>query len=411
MSLTYKDALNELDDRRIKSIKPLLPPQILNEEYPLTIQAAQTVAYGRKATEEIVKQEDDRLLVVVGPCSIHDVRSGLEYAKKLAEYAQAAKDDLHIVMRVYFEKPRTTVGWKGLINDPNLNGSFQINKGLRLARGFLLEVANLGLPAGTEFLDTISPQYTADLISWGAIGARTTESQVHRELSSGLSMPIGFKNGTDGSISIAVDAIKAASSEHVFLSVTKQGISAIVETNGNDACHVILRGANTGPNYAAEHVAAVSDKLTAAKLPARIMIDCSHGNSEKKHQNQMRVVDSIAQQLASGDVSACNIFGVMIESNLVEGNQKIPAEGPTALTYGQSITDACINWDTTVHALDTLRQGVQQRRAHPTAKTYFKAKLSRSSSSEGVNDHFLRSNTNAQNTGFNDSALATLGKH
>lgn len=408
-TLTYKDALNELDDRRIKSIKPLIPPQILVEEYPLSLSAAQTVASGRKATEEIVKQEDDRLLVVVGPCSIHDVRSGLEYARKLAAYAQTAKDDLHIVMRVYFEKPRTTVGWKGLINDPNLNGSFQINKGLRLARGFLLEVNNLGLPAGTEFLDTISPQYTADLISWGAIGARTTESQVHRELSSGLSMPIGFKNGTDGSISIAVDAIKAASSEHVFLSVTKQGISAIVETNGNDACHVILRGANTGPNYSAEHVGAVSSKLNAAGLPARIMIDCSHGNSEKKHENQINVVKSIASQLAAGDSQACNIFGVMIESNLVAGKQSIPAQGPTALKYGQSITDACVDWDTTVLALDLLREGVRKRRSSHHASNWFKAKLSRSSSSEGVNDHFL-SKQSEHHTGFNDDALTTLGK-
>ncbi len=407
-ALTYKDALNELDDRRIKSIKPLLPPQILIEEYPLTLQAAQTVASGRKATEEIVKHEDDRLLVVVGPCSIHDVRSGLEYARKLAAYAEGAKEDLHIVMRVYFEKPRTTVGWKGLINDPNLNGSFQINKGLRLARGFLLEVNNLGLPAGTEFLDTISPQYTADLISWGAIGARTTESQVHRELSSGLSMPIGFKNGTDGSISIAVDAIKAASSEHVFLSVTKQGISAIVETNGNDACHVILRGANTGPNYSADDVRTVSDKLVAAGLGARIMIDCSHGNSEKKHENQTRVVASIAEQLARGDEYGCNIFGVMIESNLVEGKQSIPAQGPTALKYGQSITDACVNWDTTVQALDTLRTAVQARRAQPEAKRFFKARLSRTTSSVGINDHFL--GANSQPTAFNDDALASLGK-
>lgn len=409
-ALSYKEALNELDDRRIKSIKPLLPPQILNEEYPLTLQAAQTVAYGRKATEEIVKQEDDRLLVVVGPCSIHDVRAGLEYAAKLAQYAESVKEDLHIVMRVYFEKPRTTVGWKGLINDPNLNGSFQINKGLRLARGFLLEVAKLGLPAGTEFLDTISPQYTADLISWGAIGARTTESQVHRELSSGLSMPIGFKNGTDGSISIAVDAIKAASSEHVFLSVTKQGISAIVETNGNDACHVILRGANTGPNYSSKDVANVTDKLTAAKLQPRIMIDCSHGNSEKKHQNQIKVVESVAQQLAAGDVNSCNIFGVMIESNLVEGNQKIPATGPTGLTYGQSITDACVNWDVTIHALDLLRTAVQQRRKQPHSSSVFKAKQS-TTNVEGVNDHFLTANNHHQNQGFNDSALATLGKN
>ncbi|KAJ1023828.1 hypothetical protein NDA13_004662 [Ustilago tritici] len=406
-SLTYKEALNELDDRRIKSIKPLIPPSILIEEYPLSLDAAQTVASGRKSAEEIVKQQDDRLLVVVGPCSIHDVRSGLEYARKLAAYSESAKQDLHIVMRVYFEKPRTTVGWKGLINDPNLNGSFHINKGLRLARGFLLEVNLLGLPAATEFLDTISPQYTADLISWGAIGARTTESQVHRELSSGLSMPIGFKNGTDGSISIAVDAIKAASSEHVFLSVTKQGISAIVETNGNDACHLILRGANTGPNYSPEYVASASSKLTSAGLPARIMIDCSHGNSEKKHENQIKVIDSISSQLAKGDENGCNIFGVMIESNLVQGKQSIPPQGPTALKYGQSITDACVDWDTTVQALEKLREGVRKRRQSPQVGRVFQARLSRCSSSQGVNDHFLQQQDGGK--AFNDDALATLG--
>lgn len=242
-------------------------------------------------------------------------------------------------MRVYFEKPRTTVGWKGLINDPNLDGSYQINKGLRLARGLLLEVAKIGLPAGTEFLDTISPQYTADLISWGAIGARTTESQVHRELTSGLSMPVGFKNGTDGSVSIAVDAIKSASSEHAFLSVTKQGISAIVETKGNDKCHVILRGSNSGPNYAREHVERAAEALQKGSLPARLMVDCSHGNSEKKHQNQVKVAENIAEQLAQADDNAWNLVGVMLESHLKEGKQSIPASGPGDLEYGQSITD------------------------------------------------------------------------
>lgn len=316
--IAFKDALSELDDRRIRQIKPLIPPQILVEEYPLTLTAAQTIVAARRAAEDIIKGDDDRLVVIVGPCSVHDVKAGLEYAAMLKKYADQASEDLHIIMRVYFEKPRTTVGWKGLINDPNLNGSFQINKGLKLARGLLLEVNNMGLPAGTEFLDTISPQFTADLISWGAIGARTTESQVHRELTSGLSMPVGFKNGTDGSISIAVDAIKAASSSHVFLSVTKQGISAIVETNGNDACHVILRGANSGPNYSAQHVKEVADKLKKAGLKAKIMIDCSHGNSEKKHENQMKVVDSLAQQLSEEDTGD-NIVGVMLESNLVEG--------------------------------------------------------------------------------------------
>ena len=261
-------------------------------------------------------------------------------------------------MRVYFEKPRTTVGWKGLINDPNLDGSYNINKGLRLARGFLLEVANIGLPTATEFLDTVTPQFTADLISWGAIGARTTESQVHRELTSGLSMPVGFKNGTDGSITVAVDAIKSASSEHSFLSVTKQGIAAIVQTAGNKNCHVILRGANSGPNYARENVERTCAALAKAGLPERVMIDCSHGNSEKKHENQVRVAEDIASQLSAGDANAWNIVGVMLESNLEEGRQNVPPSGPAGLTYGQSITDACINWDTTVVVLNKLREGV-----------------------------------------------------
>lgn len=281
-------------------------------------------------------------------------------AKRLAAYAETAKEDLHIIMRVYFEKPRTTVGWKGLINDPDLTGTYNINKGLRLARSFLLEVNNLGLPAGTEWLDPITPQYNADLVSWGAIGARTTESQVHRELSSGLSMPIGFKNGTDGSVQVAVDAIKSSSSPHAFLSVTKQGISAIVETHGNDACHVILRGANSGPNYSPEHIAKVSEALEKAGLGKRIMVDCSHGNSEKKHENQMKVVKSIVEQLPGQH--GWGIIGVMIESHINEGKQSIPASGPSTLKYGQSITDACINWENTVVALDQLRKGVQARR-------------------------------------------------
>lgn len=264
-------------------------------------------------------------------------------------------------MRVYFEKPRTTVGWKGLINDPDLTGSFHINKGLRLARGFLLEVNNLGLPAGTEWLDPITPQYNADLVSWGAIGARTTESQVHRELASGLSMPIGFKNGTDGSIQVAVDAIQSSSSPHSFLSVTKQGISAIVETHGNDACHVILRGANSGPNYSPENIASVSAALDKAKMGKRIMVDCSHGNSEKKHENQMKVVQSLKEQLSGPN--GWNIVGAMIESHIHEGKQSLPPTGPQGLKYGQSITDACINWETTVQALDQLREGVRARRA------------------------------------------------
>lgn len=292
----------------------------------------------------------------------------------------------------------TTVGWKGLINDPNLDGSYQINKGLRLARGFLLEVAKIGLPAATEFLDTISPQYTADLISWGAIGARTTESQVHRELTSGLSMPVGFKNGTDGAVGIAVDAIKSASSSHAFLSVTKQGLSAIVETAGNDKCHVILRGAHTGPNFSAAHVAQTREALAKVQLPPCIMVDCSHGNSQKKHENQVRVAEDIAQQLSVGDDNAWSLVGVMLESNLVEGRQNMPPSGPSDLVFGQSITDACIDWDTTVATLDKLRAGVQARRAKKPA----------SMQSRAVNDGVLP--PPASKPGFNDAALASLGK-
>ncbi|GAA5970769.1 hypothetical protein JCM11641_004447 [Rhodosporidiobolus odoratus] len=361
-NVTAKSALNDLDDRRIRNIRPLLPPQILMEDYPLGLRAAATVLDGRKGAEDIVRGVDDRLVVVVGPCSIHDVKAALEYAKLLKAYADEAKDDLHILMRVYFEKPRTTVGWKGLINDPQLNGTYQINKGLRLARGLLLEIANMGIPTACELLDTISPQFIADLISWGAIGARTTESQVHRELSSGMSMPIGFKNGTDGSLQIAVDAIGAAAASHSFLSVTKQGISAIVETEGNPACHVILRGSNSGPNYSAEHVKKASEALKKAKLAEKVMIDCSHGNSSKNHANQPIVAADIAKQLGEKE-TAENIMGVMIESHLVEGKQSIPASGPHGLTYGQSVTDACISWDTTVETLNNLRAGVQARRA------------------------------------------------
>ncbi|RHZ68895.1 hypothetical protein Glove_292g63 [Diversispora epigaea] len=355
-------ALNELDDKRIKQIKPLIPPQILMEDLPLTEQASQTVKNGRVSAEAIIKGQDDRLLVIVGPCSVHDVKAAIEYASKLKAYSDEANKELFIIMRVYFEKPRTTVGWKGLINDPFLDNSFQINRGLRTARQLLLDLNELGIPCGCEFLDTITPQYIADLVSWGAIGARTTESQVHRELASGLSVPVGFKNGTDGSISIAVDAIKAAGSGHHFLSVTKQGLSAIVETNGNDSCHVILRGGIKGPNYSAENVQNVAEKLQAAKLPTRIMTDCSHGNSQKIYSRQVDVVNDIAQQLTSETIGNF-IMGVMIESHLKEGRQDLSPEGPSELVYGQSITDACINWDTTEQVLDVLREGVRARRA------------------------------------------------
>ncbi|CCM01883.1 uncharacterized protein FIBRA_03954 [Fibroporia radiculosa] len=362
MAVTVREALNKLDDRRVRATRPLIPPQILQEDLPLTLTACQTVLEGRNATENILRSNDDRLLVVVGPCSVHNVESALEYARKLCAYAAQAKDDLHIVMRVYFEKPRTTVGWKGLINDPDMNGTFQINRGLRLARTLLLDIAKMGLPAGCEFLDTISPQYTADLVSWGAIGARTTESQVHRELTSALSMPTGFKNSTDGSVGIAIDACRAASRPHVFLSVGKGGLSSIVETEGNPDVHVILRGGSSGPNYAAEFVRDCGGKLAKAGFPQRIMIDCSHGNSSKQHQKQIEVAEDIAKQLESGDTSHM-IMGVMIESNLVEGRQDIPVSGPAGLQYGQSVTDACISWEQTVPVLERLREGVRGRRA------------------------------------------------
>ncbi|KAF9468591.1 hypothetical protein BDZ94DRAFT_1245794 [Collybia nuda] len=361
MTMSFKDALSRLENSRVKSTRPLIPPQILQEDLPLTLMSAQTVLEGRLATEKILKGDDDRLVVVVGPCSVHNVPAALEYAKLLKEYAETAQDDLLVIMRVYFEKPRTTVGWKGLINDPDMNNSFQINKGLRLARTLLLDVAKMGLPAGCEFLDTITPQYTADLVSWGAIGARTTESQVHRELTSALSMPTGFKNSTDGSVGIAIDACRAARSGHVFLSVGKEGLSSIVETVGNPDVHVILRGGAHGPNYTAEFVRDAATKLAKAKLPTKIMIDCSHGNSSKQHQKQAEVADDIARQLEAEDTSSV-IMGVMMESNLVEGRQDIPSTGPSGLKYGQSVTDACLSWEQTVPLLERLREGVRGRR-------------------------------------------------
>ena len=345
------------DDLRIAQLRPLIPPAILMEELPLSEKASQTVAATRRALDAILTEEDDRLAVVVGPCSIHDPEAALEYGRFLLEKATALSGELCIIMRVYFEKPRTTVGWKGLINDPHLDGSFDINNGLRMARGLLAQLADMGLPAGSEFLDTISPQFIADLICWGAIGARTTESQIHRELASGLSMPVGFKNGTDGNVQIALDAIGAACHPHHFLSVTKQGISAIVETAGNVHCHLILRGGSRGPNYDAASVGAAADKLRAAELPHRIMVDCSHGNSDKDHKRQPAVARDVAQQVAAG---ARDIFGVMLESHLVEGNQK--QQAGSELVYGQSITDACIGWDDTAAVLEELAAAVATRR-------------------------------------------------
>ncbi len=345
-----------VDDTRITEITELAPPSHLLREFPVSEVAAITTYDRRQAIHRILHGADDRLVVVVGPCSIHDYDAAIDYATRLAALKRELEADLAIVMRVYFEKPRTTVGWKGLVNDPRLDGSFRINEGLRLARRILLEINELELPAGTEYLDMITPQYIADLISWGAIGARTTESQVHRELASGLSCPVGFKNGTNGDVRIAVDAIKAASAPHHFLSVTKGGHSAIVHTGGNEDCHIILRGGKA-PNYDAASVEAVCKELASAGLAQRVMIDCSHANSQKKHERQIEVAADIAEQVASCDE---RIVGVMIESHLNPGRQDLkPGE---ALAYGVSVTDACIGWDATVEALRQLADAVRRRR-------------------------------------------------
>ncbi|MEN9760302.1 MAG: 3-deoxy-7-phosphoheptulonate synthase AroG [Pseudomonadota bacterium] len=344
------------DDTRIRGYKELSPPSHLLREFPLSDATTAVVNGSRQAIHRILHGMDDRLLVVMGPCSIHDTAAAMEYAGRLVEQRARLKADLEIVMRVYFEKPRTTVGWKGLINDPDLDNSFQINKGLRMARELLLGVNDLGLPAGSEFLDMITPQYIADLISWGAIGARTTESQVHRELASGLSCPVGFKNGTDGNLRIAFDAIKAASQPHHFLSVTKGGYSAIVSTNGNEDCHVILRGGKQ-PNFDAASVDAACKEAAGAALACRLMVDASHGNSQKKPENQALVAADIARQLAAGET---RIFGVMVESHLVAGRQDLKPGQP--LTYGQSITDGCLGWDESIAVLETLAEGVRKRR-------------------------------------------------
>jgi 3-deoxy-7-phosphoheptulonate synthase len=344
------------DDLRIREIKELSPPAHVMREFPCTPAISQTVYSARKAVHDILHGQDDRLVVVIGPCSIHRVDAAIDYAKRLAEQRLHFADDLEIVMRVYFEKPRTTVGWKGLINDPGLDGSFNINQGLRTARELLMQVNALGLPAGCEFLDMITPQYIADLVSWGAIGARTTESQVHRELSSGLSCPVGFKNGTDGNIKIATDAIKAASQPHHFLSVTKGGHSAIVSTAGNNDCHLILRGGKT-PNFDAANVDAACQLLQKAGLQAKLMIDASHANSNKDYRNQPLVVEDVATQMQTGEE---RIFGVMVESNLVGGRQDLVPDQPAV--YGQSITDGCIDWDASVQVLERLAKAVRTRR-------------------------------------------------
>jgi len=346
------------DDLRICETKDVVAPIQVHDEIPMTEAAADTILKARAAIHKILVGEDDRLLVIIGPCSIHDPKAAVEYASKLKSVSDRLQDDLVIVMRVYFEKPRTTVGWKGLINDPDLNSSFNINKGLRLARQVLLDVNNLGMPAATEYLDLITPQYVSDLISWGAIGARTTESQVHRELASGLSCPVGFKNATDGGVKIAIDAINAAMSPHHFLSLTKEGRSAIFSTRGNEDAHIILRGGKDRPNYDEVSVDQVAEGLEAGGLRPNIMIDFSHANCQKKFERQMHVAQDVASQIANGDV---RIIGAMVESHLVEGRQNV--EGDKPLVYGQSITDPCLGWDDSIKLLNELAVAVQQRRA------------------------------------------------
>ena len=344
------------DDLRIREMKELIPPSHLIREFSCSDVASDTVGNARTALHRILHGQDDRLLVVIGPCSIHDSKAALEYAARLVQERQRFIGELEIVMRVYFEKPRTTVGWKGLINDPYMDNSFRINDGLRIARELLLKINEMGLPAGTEYLDVISPQYIADLISWGAIGARTTESQVHRELASGLSCPVGFKNGTDGNVKIAIDAMKAAAHSHHFLSVTKGGHSAIVSTNGNEDCHVILRGGKK-PNYDAASVDQACNEIVASGLEPFLMIDASHANSAKNPQNQIPVCADIGAQLAGGER---RIVGMMIESHLVGGRQDLVAG--QELAYGQSVTDGCINWDDSVKVLEGLAEAVKKRR-------------------------------------------------
>jgi 3-deoxy-7-phosphoheptulonate synthase len=348
--------LKSTDDLRIKELKELRSPAEVMREFPRTDTATRTVISARHALHNILDGADDRLAVVIGPCSIHDPGAAIDYAKRLAAVRERLSGSLEIIMRVYFEKPRTTVGWKGLINDPNLDGSFEIDNGLRLARNLLLEINNLGLPAGCEFLDMMTPQYFADLVSWGAIGARTTESQVHRELASGLSCPVGFKNGTDGNVRIALDAVKSANQPHHFLAVTKSGRSAIASTAGNEDCHVILRGGKT-TNYDAKSVDEACIEAAKSGLRQTVMIDASHANSSKKPENQPLVIENIASQMEAGDR---RIIGVMVESNLVAGRQDLIPGRP--LVYGQSITDGCIDWDTSVAVLERLAAAVETRR-------------------------------------------------
>ncbi|KAB2579929.1 putative phospho-2-dehydro-3-deoxyheptonate aldolase protein [Lasiodiplodia theobromae] len=358
------DAIDQIkselsDDVRVLGYDPLIPPQLLSSELPVGEVSQKTVLKGRREAARIISQQDDRLLVMVGPCSIHDPETAIEYCQRLKALADKLNNELCIIMRAYLEKPRTTVGWKGLINDPDIDESYKINKGLRVSRKLYCDLTSQGMPIASEMLDTISPQFLSDLISLGAIGARTTESQLHRELASGLSYPIGFKNGTDGSLGVAVDAIGAAAAKHHFLGVTKQGLAAITKTSGNEHCFVILRGGTKGTNFDRDSVKAAREALKAKGQKEVMMIDCSHGNSNKNHRNQPIVAATIADQIREGETG---IVGVMIESNIHEGNQKVPPEGPSALKRGISITDACIDWETTVGVLENLAAAIKERR-------------------------------------------------
>ncbi|KAL6703338.1 3-deoxy-7-phosphoheptulonate synthase [Coniothyrium glycines] len=360
---SFAESNNTSDDVRVLGYDPLIPPALLAAEIPIPPHAEKTVIQGRKDAAKIITQQDDRLLVMVGPCSLHDPELANEYCQRLKALADKLQDNLCIIMRAYLEKPRTTVGWKGLINDPDIDESYQINKGLRVSRKLFVDLTSAGMPIASEMLDTISPQFLADLISLGAIGARTTESQLHRELASGLSFPIGFKNGTDGGLTVAVDAIGAAAAKHHFMGVTKQGLAAITRTSGNEHCFVILRGGSKGTNFDKDSIKAVREALRKKNLPEVMMVDCSHGNSSKDHRNQPKVAKDIADQIRNGETG---IVGVMIESNINEGNQKVPPEGPSGLKKGVSITDACINWENTVDVLEDLAAAVAERRSKNT---------------------------------------------
>ncbi|WP_007025684.1 3-deoxy-7-phosphoheptulonate synthase [Saccharomonospora iraqiensis] len=355
----HTDPVHTLDDQRITGVSPLLSPALLRQEHPVDPGVAKTVAQGRRDVVDILDGRDDRLLVVVGPCSVHDPAAALDYARRLAAHAATVADELHVVMRVYFEKPRTTLGWKGLVNDPDLDGSYDVNKGLRAARRLLLDISALGLPVGTEFLDPITPQFLSDTVTWGSIGARTAASQVHRQLCSALSMPVGIKNSTDGDVQVAVDATRAAAASHVFAGVNADGLAALLTTSGNRDCHVILRGGSGGPNHDPDTVADTRTRLRASGLPERVLVDASHGNSGKDHQRQADVVRELAARVGTAEPG---VAGVMLESFLEAGRQDLTLGHADDLTYGRSITDACLDWPTTATLLDELAAAVRARR-------------------------------------------------